>query len=577
MEKYRSFHRKKMLMLSFLYIIVIVGLCVRLGYVMLMEGEYYEEKAIELHERERSIKAARGKILDVNGEILADNKTVCTISVIHSQLKDKEKVIQILNEELGIEKEVLKKKVEKISAREKIASNVEKAIGDRIRNYDLDGVKVDEDFKRNYPYDTFASKVLGFTGSDNQGIIGLEVKYEEYLKGTNGMILTMTDAKGIELQEKGERRQEAIPGNNLRISIDKNIQMYAEQLAMKVRQKKNADRVEIIVMKPNNGEILTMVNVPEFNLNEPYTIDTDDVLYTAENEASQTQLLNKMWRNTCINDTYEPGSIFKIFTATAAFESHKVTFEDQFHCGGACGVEDRRIRCHKVGGHGPETFLEGLMNSCNPVFIQVGARLGVDDFYKYLNQFGLMKKTGIDVPGEAATIMHKKESVGGVELATMSFGQSFQITPIQIATTICTVINGGKRITPHFAVDVEDEKGKIIKEFCYPSQQVLSEDTSQNMRFGLEQVVENGGGNKGYIEGYRIGGKTATSQTLPRGSGKYISSFIGFAPADDPKVVAMVIIHKPEGMYYGGLIAAPVIKELFENILPYLGIEKTNN
>ncbi len=577
MEKYRSFHRKKMLMLSFLYIIVIVGLCVRLGYVMLMEGEYYEEKAIELHERERSIKAARGKILDVNGEILADNKTVCTISVIHSQLKDKEKVIQILNEELGIEKEVLKKKVEKISAREKIASNVEKAIGDRIRNYDLDGVKVDEDFKRNYPYDTFASKVLGFTGSDNQGIIGLEVKYEEYLKGTNGMILTMTDAKGIELQEKGERRQEAIPGNNLRISIDKNIQMYAEQLAMKVRQKKNADRVEIIVMKPNNGEILTMVNVPEFNLNEPYTIDTDDVLYTAENEASQTQLLNKMWRNTCINDTYEPGSIFKIFTATAAFESHKVTFEDQFHCGGACVVEDRRIRCHKVGGHGPETFLEGLMNSCNPVFIQVGARLGVDDFYKYLNQFGLMKKTGIDVPGEAATIMHKKESVGGVELATMSFGQSFQVTPIQMATTVCTVINGGKRITPHFAVDVEDEKGKIIKEFCYPSQQVLSEDTSQNMRFGLEQVVENGGGNKGYIEGYRIGGKTATSQTLPRGSGKYISSFIGFAPADDPKVVAMVIIHKPEGMYYGGLIAAPVIKELFENILPYLGIEKTNN
>lgn len=575
MEKYRSFHRKKLLVLATLYMIVIVGLCVRLGYVMIFEGEYYEEKAIELHERERSIKAARGKILDVNGEVLADNKTVCTISVIHSQLKEKEKVIQVLHEELGIEKEILKKKVEKISAREKIASNVEKSIGDKIRNYDLDGVKVDEDFKRNYPYNTFASKVLGFTGSDNQGIIGLEVKYEEYLKGTNGMILTMTDAKGIELQEKGERRQEAVPGNNLRISIDKNIQMYAQQLAEKVRQKKNADRVEMIVMKPSNGEILAMVNVPEFNLNEPYTIDTDDVLYAAENEAGQTQLLNKMWRNTCINDTYEPGSIFKVFTASAAFESHKVTFEDQFHCGGACVVEDRRIRCHKVGGHGSETFLDGLMNSCNPVFIQVGARLGVDDFYKYLNQFGLMKKTGIDLPGEAATIMHKKENVGAVELATMSFGQSFQVTPMQMATTVCTVINGGKRITPHFAVDVEDSNGKIIKEFCYSSKQVLSEDTSEKMRFGLEQVVENGGGNKGFIEGYRIGGKTATSQTLPRGSGKYISSFIGFAPADNPQVLAMVIIHKPEGMYYGGLIAAPVIKELFENILPYLGIEKT--
>lgn len=577
MEKYRSFHRKKLLVLAILYMVAIVGLCVRLAYVMICEGEYYEEKAIELHERERSIKAARGKILDVNGEVLADNKTVCTISVIHSQLKDKDKVVEILHEELGIDKEILKKKVEKISAREKIASNVEKSVGDRIRNYDLAGVKVDEDFKRNYPYSTLASKVLGFTGSDNQGIIGLEVKYEEYLKGENGMILTMTDAKGIELQEKGERRQEAVPGNNLRISIDKNIQMYAEQLAMKVRQKKNADSVEMIVMKPNNGEILAMVNVPEFDLNQPYTIDREDVLYHVADDVSDEVLLNKMWRNTCINDTYEPGSIFKVFTASAAFESHKVTFEDQFHCGGACVVEDRRIRCHKVGGHGSETFLDGLMNSCNPVFIQVGARLGVDDFYKYLNQFGLMKKTGIDLPGEAATIMHKKENVKAVELATMSFGQSFQVTPIQMATTVCTVINGGKRITPHFAVDVEDGSGKIIKEFCYSSEQVLSEETSQKMRYGLEQVVENGGGNKGYIEGYRIGGKTATSQTLPRGTGNYISSFIGFAPADDPQVLAMVVIHKPEGMYYGGLIAAPVVKELFENILPYLGIQKTEN
>lgn len=544
----------------------------RLVNLMLFQADYYIELATELHERERSIKAARGKILDVNGEVLADNKTVCTISVVHSQVKEAERIVEVLHQELGIDKETLEKKVSKYSAREKIKTNVDKEIGDRIRGYKLAGVKVDEDYKRFYPYETLASKVLGFTGSDNQGIIGLEVKYEEYLKGSNGKILTLTDARGVELQDAGERRKEAVKGYNLRTSLDKNIQKYAEQAALKVYEKKSATNVGMIVMRPATGEILAMVNVPEFNLNAPYTLNME-MQEAASSEEKQKQL-NKMWRNLCINDTYEPGSTFKIFTAAAAFESGVVTFEDNFSCPGFRIVEDRKIRCHKVGGHGGETFLQGMMNSCNPVFMDVGARVGVDNFYKYMKQFGLLDKTGIDLPGEAGTIMHKKENVGPVELATMSFGQSFQITPIQLATTVSTIINGGTRITPHFGVNIQDDDGNIIKTFQYKERKgAVSTETVEKMRFGLEKVVSEGSGNKAYIAGYRIGGKTATSQTLPRGSGKYISSFLGFAPAENPQVLALVVIHNPQGIYYGGTIAAPVINELFSNILPYLGIE----
>ncbi len=544
----------------------------RLVHLMLFQADYYIGLATELHERERSIKAARGKILDINGEVLADNKTVCTISVVHSQVEEPERVVEVLHQELGIDKETIEKKVTKYSAREKIKTNVDKEIGDRIRGYKLAGVKVDEDYKRYYPYETLASKVLGFTGSDNQGIIGLEVKYEEYLKGSNGKILTLTDARGVELQDAGERRKEAVKGYNLRTSLDKNIQKYAEQAALKVYEKKSATNVGMIVMRPSNGEILAMVNVPEFNLNDPYTLNLSEE--APANSEKKQDLLNKMWRNLCINDTYEPGSTFKIFTAAAAFESGVVTFEDNFSCPGFRIVEDRKIRCHKVGGHGAETFLQGMMNSCNPVFMDVGARVGVDNFYKYMKQFGLLDKTGIDLPGEAGTIMHKKENVGPVELATMSFGQSFQITPIQLATTVSTIINGGTRITPHFGVDIQDDDGTIIKTFQYSERKnAVSAETVEKMRYGLEKVVSEGSGNKAYIAGYRIGGKTATSQTLPRGSGKYISSFIGFAPAENPQVLALVVIHNPQGIYYGGTIAAPVINELFSNILPYLGIE----
>lgn len=544
----------------------------RLVHLMLFQADYYIGLATELHERERSIKAARGKILDINGEVLADNKTVCTISVVHSQVEEPERVVEVLHQELGIDKETIEKKVTKYSAREKIKTNVDKEIGDRIRGYKLAGVKVDEDYKRYYPYETLASKVLGFTGSDNQGIIGLEVKYEEYLKGSNGKILTLTDARGVELQDAGERRKEAVKGYNLRTSLDKNIQKYAEQAALKVYEKKSATNVGMIVMRPSNGEILAMVNVPEFNLNDPYTLNLSEE--APANSEKKQDLLNKMWRNLCINDTYEPGSTFKIFTAAAAFESGVVTFEDNFSCPGFRIVEDRKIRCHKVGGHGAETFLQGMMNSCNPVFMDVGARVGVDNFYKYMKQFGLLDKTGIDLPGEAGTIMHKKENVGPVELATMSFGQSFQITPIQLATTVSTIINGGTRITPHFGVDIQDDDGTKIKTFQYSERKnAVSAETVEKMRYGLEKVVSEGSGNKAYIAGYRIGGKTATSQTLPRGSGKYISSFIGFAPAENPQVLALVVIHNPQGIYYGGTIAAPVINELFSNILPYLGIE----
>ena len=539
---------------------------------MVFCAEHYKELATELHEREREIKAARGKILDINGEILADNKTVCTISVIHSQIEDKNNVIEVLCKELEMDADTVIKKVEKVSSREKVKSNVDKEIGDKIRSYNLAGVKVDEDYKRYYPYGSLCSKVLGFTGSDNQGIIGLEVKYEEYLKGTNGMILTLTDAKGVELKYAGERRKEAVTGYNLRTSIDKNIQQYAEQVAEKVYEKKQATNVGLIVMRPSNGEVLAMVNIPEFDLNSPYTLNIET--QTDINNEEKQKLLNKMWRNLCINDTYEPGSTFKIFTTAAAFECNVVAYEDGFSCPGFCMVEDRRIRCHKTTGHGSESFLQGLQNSCNPVFINVGARVGVDNFYKYLKQFGMLDKTGIDLPGEAATIIHKKENVGPVELATMSFGQSFQITPIQLATTISSMVNGGKRITPHFAVAVEDEKGKVVKTFQYEEMEgMISEETVKKIRYGLEQVVSEGGGNKAYIPGYHIGGKTATSQTLPRGSGKYIASFLGFAPADNPQVLALVVIHNPQGIYYGGTIAAPVIQELFSNILPYLGIE----
>lgn len=572
MLKNKTFHRKKIVTIFGVCMLISLLLAGRLVYLMLFQADYYIELATELHERERSIKAARGKILDINGETLADNKTVCTISVVHSQVEEPEKVVEVLHQELGIDKETLEKKVNKYSAREKIKTNVDKDIGDKIRSYKLAGVKVDEDYKRYYPYDTLASKVLGFTGSDNQGIIGLEVKYEEYLKGSNGKILTLTDARGVELQDAGERRKEAVKGYNLRTSLDKNIQKYAEQAALKVYEKKSATNVGMIVMRPSNGEILAMVNVPEFNLNAPYTLNTQE---TEDVNSEQKQnLLNKMWRNLCINDTYEPGSTFKIFTAAAAFESGVVTFEDNFSCPGFRIVEDRKIRCHKVGGHGGESFLEGMMNSCNPVFMDVGARVGVDNFYKYMKQFGLLDKTGIDLPGEAGTIMHKKENVGPVELATMSFGQSFQITPIQLAATVSTIINGGTRITPHFGVDIQDDEGKVIKTFAYEEKEnVVSAETVEKMRYGLEKVVAEGSGNKAYIAGYRIGGKTATSQTLPRGSGKYISSFIGFAPAEDPQVLALVVIHNPQGIYYGGTIAAPVINELFANILPYLGVE----
>ncbi len=552
--------------------LVFIGLCIRLGYLIIFRGNYYSEKAEELHQRERSIKAARGKIYDANGVLIATNKTVCTISVIHSQLTDAETVIQILSKELEMSEEAVRKKVEKVSAREKIKSNVEKEIGDRIREYDLAGVKVDEDYKRYYPYETLASKVLGFTGSDNQGIIGLEVKYEEYLKGSDGQILTLTDAKGVELENSAEQRIDPIPGNSLTISLDVNIQKYAEQAAYKVLEKKQANSVSVIIMNPQNGEIMAMVNLPEFNLNEPYTLLTGETGLTAQ---EQQEALNKMWRNKAINDSYEPGSTFKIITMAAALEEGVVSLEDTFSCPGFRIVEDRKIRCHKVSGHGGETFLQGAMNSCNPVFIDVGQRLGIDRYYDYFEQFGLLKKTGIDLPGEARTIMHKKENMGLVELATVSFGQSFQITPIELITTVSSFINGGTRVTPHFGVDIRNTEGEVIQTFTYPTtEHIISEETSEKVRYILNQVVAEGSGKNAYIPGYQIGGKTATSEKLPRSLKKYISSFIGFAPADDPQVIGIVIIDEPVGIYYGGTIAAPVMKEIFENILPYLGIEQ---
>lgn len=555
-------------------LLMILGLIGRLVYLMVFDAEYYQERAKQLHEREREIKAARGEIVDRNGEVLATNKTVCTISVIHSQITEPERVTEVLVGELGLNEADVRKKVEKVSARERIKTNVEKEIGDRIRGYELDGVKVDEDFKRYYPYDELASKVLGFTGADNQGIIGLEVRYEEWLKGTNGMILTTTDARGIELEGIAEDRVEPVAGNTLQLSLDYNIQEYAQQAAEKVMEEKQAEAVVILVMDPNNGEIYACVNVPEFNLNDPFTLSNGQDT-SALNDEEKQDMLNQMWRNRSINDTYEPGSIFKVFTASAALEEGVVKLTDNFYCPGYKIVEDRKIRCARTGGHGAETFVQGVQNSCNPVFIEVGLRLGVDNFYQYFEQFGLLDMTGVDVPGEAGTIMHKKENVGQVELATMSFGQSFQVTPMQMASTVCSLINGGRRITPHFGVCTYNADGEKVKTFEYgEGRRILSQETSETMRAVLETVVSEGGGKNAQIEGYRIGGKTATSQTLPRSANKYISSFIGFAPADDPQIVGMAIIYDPQGVYYGGTIAAPVVRSIFDNILPYMGIEK---
>ena len=573
----KTYNKKKMLVVFLSALLMIFFLIARLVYLMIFDAAYYQQKAKTLHEREREIKAARGEIIDRNGKVLATNKAVCTISVIHSQITDPERVIQVLADELGIEKEMIRKRVEKVSSREKIKTNVEKETGDRIRAYELDGVKVDEDFKRYYPYGNLASKVLGFTGGDNQGIIGLEVKYENYLKGVNGMILTTTDARGIELADTLEDRVEPVSGDTLQVSLDYNIQEYAQQAAEKVMEEKQADAVVILILNPKTGEIYASVNVPEFDLNAPFTLPegTDSALNDEEKQA----MLNQMWRNRSINDTYEPGSIFKVFTASAALEEGVVKEEDTFYCPGYKLVEDRRIRCARTTGHGSETFVQGVQNSCNPVFIEVGMRLGTENFYKYFEKFGLMGKTGVDLPGEAGTIMHKKENVGQVELATMSFGQSFQVTPMQMATTVCSLVNGGKRITPHFGVAVYDaESGEKEETISYGKRkQILSKETSEKMRGILETVVSEGGGKKAQIEGYRIGGKTATSQTLPRSANRYIGSFIGFAPADDPQVAAMAIIYNPQGIYYGGTIAAPVVRDIFDNILPYLGIEREEN
>jgi hypothetical protein len=569
----KTFNRRKIMIIFVAVLLLMVFLMGRLVYLMIFCSEYYGVRAENLHERERDIKAARGNIYDRNGVVLAENKTVCTISVIHSQIEDPEKVIAVLTKELGMSEETVRKRVEKVSSIERIKMNVEKETGDAIRSYELAGVKIDEDYKRYYPYNELASKVIGFTGGDNQGIIGIEVKYDEYLEGINGKILTLTDARGVEIKNAGERRSEPVEGDDLYLSLDYNIQMYAAQAAVKVREEKQADSVSILVMNPQNGEILAMVNEPEFNLNEPFALNTE--IDTELSEEEKQNALNRMWRNQCINDTYEPGSTFKIITASAALEEGKVSLSDQFNCPGYKIVEDRRIRCHKVGGHGAEDFTHGIMNSCNPVFIEIGLRIGSDRFCDYFEQFGLLSRTNIDLPGEASTIMHKRENIGQVELATMSFGQSFQITPIQLATTVSSIINGGNRVTPHFGVETKNAEGEVTHTFVYGQKEhIVSEETSTTMRYLLEKVVSEGSGKNAALEGFSIGGKTATSQTLPRSEKRYISSFLGFAPADDPQVLALIIINNPQGVYYGGTIAAPVCRDLFSNILPYLGIEQ---
>lgn len=569
MYRNKTFNRKKVMIVFVAVFFIMMFLIGRLVYLMIFCSEYYGNKAENLHERERDIKAARGKLLDANGTVLATNKSVCTISVIHNQIEEPEKVIEMLVRELGIPEETARKRVEKVSSIERVKTNVAKETGDAIRAYGLSGVKVDEDYKRYYPYGTLASKVLGFTGADNQGILGLEVKYDEYLQGTNGKILTLTDARGIEIENAGESRLEPVNGYDLCLSLDYNIQMYCEQAAKKVCTKKSADSVSVIVMNPQNGELMAMVNYPEFDLNDPFTLVGDNGEAVSAEE--KQNLLNKMWRNQCISDTYEPGSTFKIITAAAALEEGVVKLDDAFFCPGYKIVEDRRIRCARTTGHGAETFETGIMNSCNPVFMELGERLGAENFAGYFKQFGLLSKTNIDLPGEAGTIMHKTENIGPVELATISFGQSFQITPIQLVTTVSSIINGGTRVTPHFGVSVQDADGNTVKTFSYETHEnICTAETSETMRCLLEKVVSEGTGKNAKIEGFSIGGKTATSQTLPRSDHKYISSFLGFAPADNPQVLVLVVINNPQGIYYGGTIAAPVAKEIFENILPYL-------
>ncbi len=570
MERSKNFMKKKITLIGALFFLVFLVLMGRLVYLMVFQSQYYSQKAEDIEERERDIKAARGRLIDANGKILATNETVCTVSVIHSQITDADAVTDMLVKELGLTEEEARKRVEKVSSIERAKTNVPKETGDAIRAYDLDGVKVDEDYRRYYPYDELASKVLGFTGGDNQGIVGLESRYESYLKGTNGKILTLTDSRGVELKDAGESRLEPINGSDLYLTLDYNIQSYAQQLAEKAMEECQASAVELLVMNPQNGEIMAMVNVPEFNLNEPFTLADGT-------ETSDMERLNEMWRNACVSDTYEPGSTFKIITTAAALEEHLVTLDEQFNCSGAIMVEDTRIRCHKTTGHGPETFVDAIKNSCNPVFIQLGLRIGVERYFSYFRQFGLAKKTGIDLPGEANTIMHAEENVGPVELATISFGQSFQISAVQLATTVSSLINGGVRVTPHVAREVRDSQGELIEQFTYEGERIVSEETSETLRYLLNHVVSSGTGRNGAVEGYAIGGKTATSQTLPRSNGRYIASFIGFAPAQDPQVLALVIIHDPQGIYYGGTIAAPVVRELFENILPYLGIEKSED
>lgn len=570
MKKNLTYHKKKVWVVFLCCGAVLLGLTIRLVYLMGFRSDYYYEKAEDLHERERDIKGARGKILDSQGKVLAANKTVCTVSVIHNQVTDSEKVIRVLVDKLGIDEEKIRKKVEKVSSIERIRTNVEKETGDAIREENLAGVKVDEDYRRYYPYGSLASRVLGFTGGDNQGIIGLEVKYEEILKGQSGKILTVTDARGIELNGMGEKREEPEAGNNLRISLNADIQEFVQQEALRVMEEKQAERVSILLMNPQNGEILACANVPEFDLNDPFTLNTDTDTNGMTDREKQ-DLLNQMWRNPCLNDTYEPGSTFKIITMAAGLEEKVVSLEDRFYCPGYKLVDDRRIHCANRRGHGSQNFVEGAQNSCNPVFIEVGLRLGVDRYYHYFRKFGLLEKTGVDLPGEAGTIMHQKKNMGNVELATVSFGQSFQITPVQLATTVSSLINGGRRITPHFGVAVENPEGNRIEELEYPVKTgILSEKTSQEIRYILEKVVSVGSGKNAAIEGYSIGGKTATSQTLPRSANRYISSFLGFSPAEDPQILALCIIHDPKGIYYGGTIAAPVVRRIFENILPYM-------
>lgn len=571
MQRNKTQNRKKITIMFLVVFLVMMFLTGRLVYLMVCCSEYYGKKAEDLHERERDIKAARGNILDRNGVVLAANRSVCTISVIHNQVKEPEAVIDMLVKELGVSEETARKRVEKVSSIERVKTNVDKEVGDRIRAYGLAGVKVDEDYKRYYPYDTLASTVLGFTGADNQGIVGLEVSYDEKLQGINGKILTLTDARGIEIENAGEIRLEPVNGNDLMISLDYNIQMYCEQAARRAYLQKDAKRVSVIVMNPQNGEVLALVNYPEYNLNEPFTLNLPEEEIAGLSEAEKQDALNQMWRNPCVSDTYEPGSTFKIITAAAALEESVVSLSDTFYCPGYKIVEDRRIRCSRTTGHGSQDFTLGMMNSCNPVFMTLGERLGSANFYKYFRQFGLLSKTNIDLPGEAATIMHAEKNIGPVELATISFGQSFQITPIQLCTTVASILNGGKRITPHFGVQVQNSEGEVVEVLEYPvATDVCSEKTSETMRSLLEKVVSEGTGKNSKVEGFSIGGKTATSQTLPRSLKKYISSFLGFAPAEDPRVMVLVIINDPQGVYYGGTIAAPVAREIFENILPYL-------